>query len=242
MLPIVLVLETSTPRALVALGLRDGRILTREPEIARQHACAMVPEIDSLLTSANLRLEQLDAIAVGLGPGSFTGLRVGLTVAKTLAYTTGVRLVGLPSLDLIAGNLDRPGKRAVVATDAQRGEWYVARPSGVGPISEWPGVPVDITIEPAQRVMETLGANDVLLGPSIARLRERGGLPADLAVLEPADDFPRAEPTIRQARAALAVGISHSPMSLEPIYVRKSAAEEKADLAAVPASTAGMNQ
>ena len=232
MIPIVLALETSTPQGIIALGLSDGQILCSGPEISRQHACTLVPAIQKLLDTAGLKLDQVEAIAVGLGPGSFTGLRVGLTVAKTLSYATGARLIGLPSLEVIACNLRNPLKKPVVVADAQRGEWYVARYQQAGP--EPTGRPIatrPLSIEPVQRVIETLDPDEVLLGPSIDRLRSRAELPAGVAVCEPGRDYPEAEPLVRLARVALLAGVFENPMSLEPIYVRKSAAEEKADQA-----------
>ena len=226
--PSVLAIDASTHHALVALARGGEELLVAGSDVARRHASALVPEIAGLLDRAGVGLEAIDALVVGLGPGSFTGLRVGLTLAKTLAYVTRKPLVGLGSLDLIACNLRDPARRAVVVADAQRGEWHVARfrptPAGTAPTPEGP-----LTIEPADTVIGSLAPDQVLLGPALERLRARDDWPLRHRALEPACDYPRAEGIVRLGLIALERGLTCDPMTLEPIYVRRSAAEEKAD-------------
>src|SRR5262245_62607793 len=97
----VLAIDTSTERAVLALSGVDGRLCVATIDAARRHGRDLVPGIRGLLDSAGVSVGDLEAIAVGLGPGSYTGLRVGVTAAKTLAYVTGVALLGLDSLHAI---------------------------------------------------------------------------------------------------------------------------------------------
>ena len=79
-----------------------------------------------LLATGGLRAREIEVIGVGLGPGSYTGLRVGVTAAKTLAYVTGAALVGLDSLEAVAWNAPGTALRVSVVADAQRGDVYSA--------------------------------------------------------------------------------------------------------------------
>ncbi len=80
----ILALDTSTERAAIALATEAGVFCMTASETARRHGRDLIPQIGSLLESAGLRAMDLDVVAVGLGPGSYTGLRVGVTAAKTL--------------------------------------------------------------------------------------------------------------------------------------------------------------
>jgi tRNA threonylcarbamoyl adenosine modification protein YeaZ len=94
----VLVLDTATNTIAVAAGTSDGEILAAEAFEGRyRHSQELLPAVDRLLAQAGLRLRELAAVIVGTGPGAFTGLRVGLATAKTLAHELGVPVLGIPT-------------------------------------------------------------------------------------------------------------------------------------------------
>ena len=229
MYPTILAIESSTPQILVALGLPDGEVLSVVSSVDRRQASLLVPTISGLLQKADLKLDAIEAIAVGLGPGSFTGLRVGMTVAKTLAHVTGVRLMGLGSLDVIAWNLRQVGCRVVAASDAQRGEWYVARYLAHQEQMECPVLAGPLTIESAEGVISSLRVDQVLIGPAQDRAQSSKLFPAGIQEIDSTLNYPRPFPLFQLARSALTRNAVHDPMTLEPIYIRRSAAEEKAD-------------
>ncbi len=115
------------PWAASRVGL-EPRVAPPEAESdpARRHGRGLIPAIAALLALEGLAVADLDAVAVGLGPGSYTGLRIGLTAAKTLAYAAGKPLVPLDSLEAIARNAPDDARQVVVAVDAQRGDAYLA--------------------------------------------------------------------------------------------------------------------
>ncbi len=222
----LLALDTSTLRAAAALGRRDGETFAAGPDPGRRHASGLLPAVRELLRSAGISARELDAIAVGLGPGSFTGLRVGLAAAKALAYAIGCPLVGLDSLEVVAQNAPPEALSVRVASDAQRGELYAAdfaRPA--------PGQPLRRTgptrIEASEAWLARLAPGDYALGPAL----ERPALATPDGVLRvaPGLDHPAPAPLLCLARAALAAGRRDDPWALEPIYLRRSAAEEKRD-------------
>ncbi|WP_432559782.1 tRNA (adenosine(37)-N6)-threonylcarbamoyltransferase complex dimerization subunit type 1 TsaB [Granulicoccus sp. GXG6511] len=122
---LVLGIDTSTD---VRVGVaRDGEILSRRHVAdTRQHVEQLIPLTRAALTDAGAGLADVDLICVGLGPGPFTGLRVGIVAAQTLASVRGIPLHGVCSLDVIAAATTGPAE-FVVATDARRKELYWAR-------------------------------------------------------------------------------------------------------------------
>jgi tRNA threonylcarbamoyladenosine biosynthesis protein TsaB len=90
------------------------------------HSEKLFEAIERILTEAKTSLKDLEAVAVGVGPGSFTGLRVGVTCAKTLAYANKTQLLGISSLELVAANVESETRPIGVLQDARRGRVYMA--------------------------------------------------------------------------------------------------------------------
>lgn len=129
----LLALDTATPACTAALFDRDGRVLARLDEVmARGHAERLMPLLDRLLHG-----RRADSILVGCGPGSFTGLRVGIAAAHGLALGWNVPLHGFPTLALLAAGVKRPGPVAV-ALIGGHGELFVQQFDGAGLDSDRP--------------------------------------------------------------------------------------------------------
>jgi tRNA threonylcarbamoyladenosine biosynthesis protein TsaB len=122
---VLLALDTSTPAVTVAL--HDGEHVVAESTTidARRHTELLGPAIVDVLNSAGVDRQQLTEIAVGVGPGPFTGLRIGLVTARMLGHVLGTPVHGVCSLDIVAYGVAVPGP-FVVATDARRKEVYWA--------------------------------------------------------------------------------------------------------------------
>jgi tRNA threonylcarbamoyladenosine biosynthesis protein TsaB len=119
----ILALETSTDYCSVALS-RSGTTLYREAPAGQRHSELVLPMVDELLNESGLRLVDLDGIAFGAGPGSFTGLRIACGVAQGLAFGAGLNLAPVPTLMALA---EACGETRVVAClDARMGEIYHA--------------------------------------------------------------------------------------------------------------------
>lgn len=131
---IVVGIETSTPQTSVAIGT-ENEILARASVAGAARQESVTPLLQQLLRGCDLTLDQVGGIAVGVGPGLFTGLRVGIETAKTLAQVTGVPIVGLTSLDALAYPVRYSSRRIAAVIDARRGEVfsaiYRAVPGGV---------------------------------------------------------------------------------------------------------------
>ncbi|SCK28707.1 tRNA (adenosine(37)-N6)-threonylcarbamoyltransferase complex dimerization subunit type 1 TsaB [Streptomyces sp. WMMB 322] len=153
---LLLALDTATPAVTVALYDTDGdRLLAAcDQTDARRHGELLLPSVDRVLREAGHPLQDVDRIVVGIGPGPYTGLRVGLATAESFGAALGVPVLGMCTLDGIAyaSGLETP---FVVATDARRKEVYWARYSDArtrlgDPSVDRPGeLPADVTAMPA---------------------------------------------------------------------------------------------
>jgi len=115
-----LVIDTSTNRTVVGI-VTDGKLIWSG---YRDGATAHGPSLPLLVTEA-IAQHSIDQVIVGMGPGPFTGLRVGIAFAHTFARARNIKVIGVCSLDAIAAHIDE--KDFIVATDARRKEWYWAR-------------------------------------------------------------------------------------------------------------------
>jgi len=120
----ILAFDTSTEYCSTALHLDDGSILKKEIRAVRQHSELLLPMIQETLSEAGLRLTDLDGLAFGAGPGSFTGLRIACGVAQGLAFATELPVIGISTLEAIAQQ--NTHDKIVVAMDARMGEIYLA--------------------------------------------------------------------------------------------------------------------
>jgi tRNA threonylcarbamoyladenosine biosynthesis protein TsaB len=126
---IILGFDTATPRTAVALQVAEGEppaeaVHDPEPGERPGHATRLLPLAEGLLGDAGLTFADIALIGVGAGPGTFTGLRIGVATARALAQATGARLAGVPSLHALAEPRSEPAVLAVL--DARRGEAFAA--------------------------------------------------------------------------------------------------------------------
>jgi tRNA threonylcarbamoyladenosine biosynthesis protein TsaB len=127
---VLLAFDTATPYVTVALHDGDDVVAERRSEQRMKHGEQLAPLIEAVLADAGIVRQDLTAIAVGVGPGPFTGLRVGLVTARTLAFALQIPVYGVCSLDVLAVEAahgrEPMGADFVVATDARRKEVYLA--------------------------------------------------------------------------------------------------------------------
>lgn len=119
----ILALETSTEFCSAALYL-NGEIFNKEVLAGHRHSEILLPLIQEILSEAGLTLQQIDGIAFGAGPGSFTGLRIACGVAQGLAYAVDLPVVGISTLEAVAQKVGE--QKIIVALDARMGEIYHA--------------------------------------------------------------------------------------------------------------------
>ncbi len=153
---LLLALDTATPAVTVAV--HDGeRVLAESLEVdARRHGELVAPGIARVLLDAGATARDLTHVAVGVGPGPFTGLRVGLVTARVLSATLGIPLHGVCTLDVLAAAVTIDGP-FMVATDARRREVYVAAYDSPDTRTTDPAVLRPADIEPGLRARPCAG-------------------------------------------------------------------------------------
>jgi tRNA threonylcarbamoyladenosine biosynthesis protein TsaB len=179
--------------------------------------------VRDLLADVAWQPREIDLIAVTQGPGSFTGLRAGVTMAKTLGYATQARVQGVNTLAAIADQSTPKAKRVWAVLDAQRRQLFVALFDNSQTSSPRELQPTRISNRDAW--LEQLRNGDVVSGAGLESLQAQ--LPAE-TIVSPADTWPPTALTV--ARLGLDRYQSHGPdelWKLVPTYYRKSAAEEK---------------
>jgi tRNA threonylcarbamoyladenosine biosynthesis protein TsaB len=221
----LLALDTSGPRISVAIG-HNGR-LRAEVSIdgARRHAEQVAPAIEFLCASVGIEPAGFGAVAVGIGPGLFTGLRVGVTTARAIAQCLRIPVVGVPSLDLVAYPLRHTTRLVVAVTDARRHEVFYACyrpvPGGVQRVT-------DYAVGPAEALVGELTARgeEVLLAGDGALLHgEAFGALDRVELAGPDGAFPSAAALVELASARLEREEFETAADVHPLYLRRSDAE-----------------
>ncbi len=222
----ILGLDTATWRASVGL-LLDGEVVAEQAQVANgSHAVTVLPLLADTLRRAGCRVRDLDAIAVSSGPGAFTGLRVGLSVAKGLACATGVPVVAVPTLEALARTLSHHEGFIWTVLDARKGELYAACfESASGVVRR---LTLDAVVTPAALVAH-IAPPCVVIGDAVGRygafLQEHLG---NRATLLPYDTYgPRGGVVATLGWERLQTGAPEPAASIEPFYVRPSDAERK---------------
>lgn len=219
----ILALDTSSAVA-VALLADDGTVLaSRSDSEQRHHAELLAPMIQHLLAEAGVDRTELTAVVAGTGPAPFTGLRVGLVTARTMALALDVPAWGVPSVDALAASAARtvePGGHVLVVTDARRREVYWAAYRVDGPGSAVLVAGPDIAT-PAALVEQGRTAGATLVGRGALLHADALGLsgPAaeDRSLLDP-------DPA-ELGRLALERAAAGHPLPTTPLYLRRPDAE-----------------
>ncbi|MBC8356476.1 MAG: tRNA (adenosine(37)-N6)-threonylcarbamoyltransferase complex dimerization subunit type 1 TsaB [Planctomycetes bacterium] len=220
-----LAFETSTAMGSVAV-LEDDRLLALS-ELGRvqRTAQSLAPAIRSILQEANWEPSDVQLIAVTNGPGSFTGLRAGVTTAKVFAYVTGADVLALNTLQVIAAQANVTSDRLWCVMDAQRQQVFAAQFEMTDDIVPIPTVATQIIDNEAW--MKLLESGDSVTGMGLSKLAEH--LSTDINVVAEEAWAPQADTLGRLALAKYQSGERAHFWQLAPQYFRKSAAEEKFD-------------
>ena len=208
-----LILETSGRVARVGLGRAGEIVRAAELDSARRHARELVPTIEAMLKEHSIRPADLTGVMVSRGPGSYTGLRVGLATAKSLAYALGCQLRGVATFAAIAEQAPAQARSVWVIADALQGQVYCQRFDRRE--SDW--VPVqELRIATLGEWLNWLAAGVSVIGPGVSVYEEH--IPHDSPRIPEADREPRVE-------SVFAVGLRLPPLTepelfaLEPLYL-----------------------
>ncbi len=213
---LVLGIETSTRAAGVAL-ISDEKILVEiSQESKLYHSENLLPQIEKVLRIANV--EKVDAVAVSIGPGSFTGLRIGLAAAKALSYAWQIKIIGVPTLHALAAHFPKSSAVIMPLIDAQKNSAYVQSFKNSVPLDEIKVKPITEILNAAEKFDEVILCGDVL-----GKIKS---LPSNVTFAPINLRMPRAVNVALCGKNLIDAGQVSNVMNLEPLYLRRSEAEE----------------
>lgn len=221
----ILALETSTMLGGVAIADEKGLIAETRLNVKSTHSERLMATIDEQLRQSDMALKDIDVFAVASGPGSFTGLRIGLSTAKGLCFATGKPLIMVPTLEAFARSFPFSKYPVCVMLDARRGEVYAA-------VFQWDGGFIKLLDEVStapEDLFRDVDSPVILAGEGAVVYRERL-----LAVLGERALFAPAEMMVPSPANVAMLGLEKALQgeftdvsSAEPFYIRKSEAEVK---------------
>ena len=225
---LIVSIDTSSQVSSVAV-LSEERVAA---EISMQgaltHSETLMPHIGTALRMARVKMEELDGIAVSIGPGSFTGLRIGLAAAKMMAYALHIPLISVPTLEALAYHCIAESVRLIPMVDAQKGNVYAQEfVWGAGEAGMTLHEVHPLSILPLSEVIAALEGTErpaVLLGDAMQKHRSMP-LPVGVRLAPIHARMPRAACVGLAGLARFGRGESDDPMTAVPLYLRRSEAE-----------------
>jgi tRNA threonylcarbamoyladenosine biosynthesis protein TsaB len=220
---LILGIESATESVGVALGTHDGVVASVEIARGRRHAETIVPAVDFVCRQADVALADVAVVAVDVGPGLFTGMRVGIATSKALAMALRVPMIGITSLDLLAFPARHSERVVVPVIDARKGEvfWAMYRqvPGGVQQVlAPTVGSPEDLAADLMARGQESL-----CIGDGAERYREVLGEVHHAEVAGPRHPSAGSLVELAHARALREEWVDHR--EIVPVYLRQPDAQ-----------------
>lgn len=218
----ILAIDTSTKR--LCVGLRDG---TKEYEFdidyATKLSACLVPALERVMAGAGITLSEVDYFACGVGPGSFTGIRIGMSCVKGLAWARKKPAVGVPSLDIIARNARREDGLLACVSDARRGLVYAGlyrvkngAVRRIGPHFLVPGEEFFARAQKARGALKEI----IVCGDGIPVLKQQvARIPGRVRFLDSDYWKPQGRYILELAGEQIAAGKSVSALSLAALYL-----------------------
>ena len=222
---LILGIESAGAQVGCAVGGHEGVLASAHAGRGRRHAEALAPQIDFVRRQAGIQLSEIGAVAVDIGPGLFTGLRVGIATAVAMAQGLGVPMIPVPSLDLMAFPARWSNRLIVVALDARRGDLFTALfrkvPGGVQRVRDADVcTPQDLSAE-----IDALDEPALFLGDGALRYADAFAGLKGVEMAEQGLAYPSARYLVQLAHARAMREEFVQPWELEPVYLRQPDAE-----------------
>jgi len=223
------ILAVDTSASVASVAIMEDEVLLGEYSInnKKTHSQKLLPMIDELLRSLELKIGDIDYFAASSGPGSFTGLRIGITTIKTLAYSVNKQVIAVPTLDALANNVSFSESIICPIMDARNNQVYTAlytcEKGTVHNITEYMG----IHISDVCNILNGKNKKVIFLGDGVtihkAYLKENLSIPCDFA---PASYILQRSASVAEvAMQMLVENRQQSCFDMVPFYLRKSQAE-----------------
>jgi len=210
--------DTSSDRLVIGLSDGDKLLYHQSILLGRRHSTEIFTYLEKALKESHLTLQDLDGFVVGKGPGSFTGLRVGLSVAKTLAYTLKKPIVAVPTMDVLAEPFRSETVPICPILDAKRQQVYACLYESNGTLLKRT---MDYVVTPVQPFVKTLKGEILFLGEGLHLYREEiRAVKKEEALFAPETSWiPDPEKLLSLGRIRFEKKQFDDPMHLVPLYV-----------------------
>lgn len=224
----ILGIDTSTMAANVAVLEDDKLICEYTINTKKTHSQKLMPMIENMLKLSDLDIKEIDAIAICVGPGSFTGLRIGMATAKAMAHVNNIPLIGVNSLEILGANMDLCNRNICSILDAQRNQVYmnkyILKDDKITELEE-------ISIKAIDELLEEISSSNedwVLVGEAVYKYKEKIEEISNITIPSPANNITKASTLCFVARdKMLANDQVYNCYNINPMYIRKSQAEEQ---------------
>ena len=224
----ILGIDTSTMAANVAVLEDDKLICEYTINTKKTYSQKLMPMIENMLKLSDLDIKEIDAIAICVGPGSFTGLRIGMATAKAMAHVNNIPLIGVNSLEILGANMDLCNRNICSILDAQRNQVYmnkyILKDDKITELEE-------ISIKPIDELLEEISSSNedwVLVGEAVYKYKEKIEEISNITIPSPANNITKASTLCFVARdKMLANDQVYNCYNINPMYIRKSQAEEQ---------------
>ena len=224
----ILGIDTSSMAASVAV-IEDNKLICEYTiNTKKTHSQKLMPMIENMLGLSDLNVREIDAIAVCEGPGSFTGLRIGMATAKAIAHVNDIPVIGVNSLEALAANMNLCDKKICSILDAQRNQVYTGR-------YQYEGTKLveikEIGIQQIDEILEELaqsGEQWILVGEAVYKYEDKIREISNIEIPAASNNVTKAGSLCSVAKVKFDEGKDiFNCYTVNPLYIRKSQAEEQ---------------
>ena len=224
----ILGIDTSSMAASVAV-IEDNKLICEyKIKTKKTHSQKLMPMIENMLGLSDLNVREIDAIAVCEGPGSFTGLRIGMATAKAIAHVNDIPVIGVNSLEALAANMNLCDKKICSILDAQRNQVYTGR-------YQYEGTKLveikEIGIQQIDELLEELaqsGEQWILVGEAVYKYEDKIREISNIEIPAASNNVTKAGSLCSVAKVKFDEGKDiFDCYTVNPLYIRKSQAEEQ---------------
>ncbi len=224
----ILGIDTSSMAASVAV-IEDNKLICEYTiNTKKTHSQKLMPMIENMLGLSDLNVREIDAIAVCEGPGSFTGLRIGMATAKAIAHVNDIPVIGVNSLEALAANMNLCDKKICSILDAQRNQVYTGR-------YQYEGTKLveikEIGIQQIDEILEELaqsGEQWILVGEAVYKYEDKIREISNIEIPAASNNVTKAGSLCSVAKVKFDEGKDiFDCYTVNPLYIRKSQAEEQ---------------
>lgn len=226
----ILGIDTSTMAASVAV-IEDNQLVCEYTiNTKKTHSQKLMPMIENMLKESDLNINDIDLIGICVGPGSFTGLRIGMATAKAIAHVNNIPIVGVTSLEMLAANMNLCDKKICSILDAQRNQVYTAKFEYIG--NRLVQINDTDVLEIDKLINEISSSEDdyILIGEAVYKYEEKLKDIENISIPSPSHNVTKSSSLCSIALEKYNQGENiESCYTINPMYIRKSQAEVQYD-------------